>query len=64
MGEITDLVSRAFNELQKEIDHWKETNEINFDMLWEALEIVKNMKEKPDELKEWRIRCLKKMGLM
>jgi hypothetical protein len=64
MGEITDLVSKAFNELQKEIDNWKETNKINFDMLWEALEIVKNMKEKPDELKEWRIQCLKKMGLM
>ena len=64
MGEITDLVSKAFDELQKEIKNWKETNQINFDMLWEALEIVKNMKEKPDELKEWRIRCLKKMGLM
>lgn len=64
MGEISDLVGRTFEELQKEIDNWKETNKINFDMLWEALEIVKNMKNKPEELREWRIRCLKRMGLM
>lgn len=64
MGKISELVGKAFDELQKEIESWKETNQINFDMLWEALEIVKNMKEKPEELREWRIRCLKRMGLM
>lgn len=64
MGEISDSVGKIFETLRKEINNWKETNQINFDMLWEALEIVKNMKEKPEELREWRIRCLKRMGLM
>jgi len=57
-------INKIIKTLQKEIEHWKETNQINFDMLWEALEIVKNMKEKPEELREWRIQCLKRMGLM
>lgn len=64
MDKINEFGNRSVDELQKEIESWKETNQTNFDMLWEALEIVKNMKNKSDELREWRIRCLKIMGLM
>lgn len=64
MGEISELIRKAFEGLQNEIKINEEVKEIYFDMLWEALEIVKNMKEKPEELREWRIQCLKRMGLM
>lgn len=61
--------------LENEIKSLKETNQMSialqrqhhenlFDMLWEVLEIVKDMEDKSEKLKEWRIRCLKKMGLV
>jgi hypothetical protein len=68
-------IHKIIETLQNEIKSLKETNQMSlalqrqhhenlFDMLWDVLEIVKNMEDKPENLKEWRIRCLKNMGLM
>jgi hypothetical protein len=57
-------IHKIIESLNHENKILKECNKILSDLLWEILEIVKNMEDKPEKLKEWRIRCLKKMGLM